>query len=154
VEDDGDIRYRPDIQGYSRDVRKRVRDTEHQVNLLVTARIRDTSTAAQELLPATMSDRVREIVQVTRGVRARQIKPSELRAALVSLAATATICAEAADRPRSLGGSPDAQAGLKPLQATNVVPIRRRKPTAAPKTAKPKKKDKTVPGQLNLWDVA
>ena len=147
MNDDGDIRYRPDIQGYNRDVRKRVRDTEHQVNLLVTSRIRDTSTAAQELVAETISHRIREVVQVTRLVRTHQASCDDLRAAWASVAATAILNAEAANRPRALGGTA-AQPGLKPITPSNVVPIR----TSRPKPAAKPKPPKVDPAQITLWE--
>lgn len=151
MNDDGDIRYRPDIQGYNRDIRKRVRDTEHQVNLLVTARIRDTSTAAQELVGDTISLRVREVAHVLKLVKNHQAKPRDLRAAWASLAATATICAEAADRPRALGGTA-ARDGLKPTQPSNVVPIRTARKTPTLPARKRHSTPKADTGQTTLWE--
>lgn len=154
--DDGDIRYRPDIQGYPRDVRRRVRDTEHQVNLLVTSRIRDTNTAAEELAAPTISQRVRELVQVRKLVQTRQAEPGDETAAWVSLAATAIICAEHANRPVALGGT-GIRPGLKRLPTpANVIPIRplpNHQPPAP--AARASRKRQPCPGQISLWgDVA
>jgi hypothetical protein len=101
---DGDIRYRPDIQGQPRDVRARLRDAQHQVALLVTARARDNNTAVQELLPDVIERTIERIEVVSRLMNAGYAGPGDVRAEYASLAATAIACAEAVDRPHALGG--------------------------------------------------
>jgi hypothetical protein len=102
---DGDLRYNAGVVGYPRDNRKRLRDTEHQVNLLVTARIRDTSTAVNELQPATLLHGLRTLAHVIELANTGRADMTDVRAEFVSIAATATICAEACDRPASFGGA-------------------------------------------------
>lgn len=101
---DGDIRYNAAIVGYSRDIRKRVREAEYQVNLLVTSRVRDHRTAANELVPSTLRDTLERIHVTARLINAGYAGMGDIRAEYVSLAATAIICAEACDRPHELGG--------------------------------------------------
>jgi hypothetical protein len=101
---DGDVRYNAGIVGYSRDTRRRVRDTQHQVNLLVTARIRDERTAANEIHPDTLTATVKRLSVLAGLVNAGYAGMGDIRAEFASLAATAIICAEACDRPHQLGG--------------------------------------------------
>jgi hypothetical protein len=116
---------------------------EHQVALLATARIRDQQTAAVELLPSTIAERVRELGLEVRRVRDGQATRGDLRAAYVSMAATAIICAEAADRPRAMGGTAPVAGALRRKKPTNVVQI-------APR--RQRKAKMQTEGQISMWE--
>ncbi|WP_210494875.1 hypothetical protein [Patulibacter sp. SYSU D01012] len=99
IDDDADVRYREDITGYPRPLRGRVRKVEQQVALVATKRIRDTTRAASCLMPETLELEVKQLGAMRGLLRYGYAGVGNLRELYVSIAATAIICAEAADRP-------------------------------------------------------
>lgn len=114
---DGDPHYNSAIVGFNRLNRRRVREAQHQVNLLVTARIRDSRTAVEELHPDTLTSSMERIRVVARLVNKGHVGMADMRAEFVSLAATAILCAEACDRPSENGG-------VRLLRSSNSTKLR------------------------------
>lgn len=83
------------IIGYSQDRRRRLRDTQAQVHAIISARTRDHRDALVHLERGLAPD-LRELY---RSLRDPTATPVDVRAALASLAATATMLAENADCP-------------------------------------------------------
>lgn len=100
----GDVRYRPDITGYNQRRRGRLRQTQHQIALLVTATVRDNGSAASILRTDGLQHAIKEAAHLYRLQCAGTVARSDARAAFVNLAAVATIWAESLDCPPEIVG--------------------------------------------------
>lgn len=83
------------VTGYGQLRRKRLRETQGQVAAIISARVRDHRDTLVHLERGIAPD----LQQLARALREPSATDADVRAALVSLAATATILAENADCP-------------------------------------------------------
>lgn len=116
--DTGDVRYRPDITGYSQPRRGRLRAAEKQVADLVTSICRDNGSAGMELTDARLQHAVRQAARAIRDTRAGTRSPEDARPDLVHLAAVATLWAEAIDAPPGMEGARPRAIPSLPLSPT------------------------------------
>lgn len=86
------------IEGYSQARRVRVRETQAQIAAVTRLRIRDQVTA-QHVLAGGLLPELQELARVRREHAAGRATDEDVRAAWVSVAATATLHAENADTP-------------------------------------------------------
>lgn len=160
--EDGDVRYRADISGYCRRRRGRLRETERQVNLLVTSTARDNGSAGMELQDERLASAVREAGSAIREYRGHRRAPADARPALVHLAAVAILWAEAMDAPPELRGPRVSRTAghrvrrpAKPVRPVLAAapPVVREVPAPAPVVAEKRRKRSHVPRSRPLRAV-